>query len=186
MGLGSVWHLTMWTLLWSSDAFLVTKFPCLSPAVYDVLAVYCDMCTRFISLVCDKIRIRTTAGRLALMAAHLCHEILKTFNIDTTTDQKHVHPKVYCHNATQLRTRSQVGLWLRPVVPVDWESHDWLLCMQGESRETEKCYKEARETKGRQRQGNWQHCSKNCHHTWFLPPDSSLSLHDLQCRAPVR
>ena len=56
--------------------------------------------------------------------AHLCLEILKTFNIDTTTDQKHVHPKAYCHKCHTIATKISSGAVVETaVVPVDWESH---------------------------------------------------------------
>ena len=61
--------------------------------------------------------------------AHLCHEnieLLRTFNIDTTTDQK--HPKAYCHKCHTIDnkiSRGQRGVVVETaVVPVDWESHE--------------------------------------------------------------
>ena len=51
-------------------------------------------------------------------------ELLKTFNIDTTTDQKHVHPKAYCHKCHTIANKISSGAVVETaVVPVDWESH---------------------------------------------------------------
>ena len=59
--------------------------------------------------------------------AHFCHEnteLLKTFNIDTTTDQKHVHPKAYCYKCHTIANKIPSGAVVETaVVPVDWESH---------------------------------------------------------------
>ena len=57
----------------------------------------------------------------------MCHEnteLLKTFNIDTATDQKHVHSKVYCHKCHTIANKISSGAVVETaVVPVDWESH---------------------------------------------------------------
>ena len=64
--------------------------------------------------------------------AHLCSEnkeLLKTFNIDTTTDKLDTHPKVYCHKChiiASKRAHNQErgeAFVETAVVPFKWESH---------------------------------------------------------------
>ena len=134
-------------------------------------------------------------GLQANETAYLCHEnteLLKTFNIDTT----YIRPKTSKGVLPQVSQNCQQDLeWTEGGCGLDSSrasrlgvSWSWLL---GESGETEKGYKEVRETKGQKWQGNSQLCSKNYSHklvsiaaslSRFLPPASSLSLHDLHCK----
>ena len=129
--------------------------------------------------------------------AHLCHEnteLLKTFNIDTTTDQKHVHPKAYCHKCHTIANKISNGAVVETaVVPVDWESHgtDCWVC-KGKAGRPKKATKKRGRPKVDSGKGIANTVLKTAPTSWqavqplylsrFLPPASSLSLHDLQCK----
>ena len=130
--------------------------------------------------------------------AHLCDgntELLKTFNIDTTTDQKHIHPKAYCHKCHTIASKissGQRGVVVETaVVAVEWESHggDCWVCKEKTGRPKKGTKKRGR-PKDDSGKGIGNSVLKTAPTSWravqplslpqFLPPASSLSLHDLE------
>ena len=135
---------------------------------------------------------------------HLCSEnieLLKTFNIDTTTDEPDTHPRTYCHKCHTIAMKRVHGAIVETaVVPFEWETHggDW----EGHGGECWVCKgkggrpKKGTKERGRPRDGSGKAIAntvlKTAPPSWravlplslsrFYPPASSLSLHDLQCK----
>ena len=135
---------------------------------------------------------------------HLCSEnieLLKIFNIDTTTDEPDTHPRTYCHKCHTIAMKRVHGAIVETaVVPFEWETHggDW----EGHGGECWVCKgkggrpKKGTKKRGRPRDGSGKAIAntvlKTAPPSWravlplslsrFYPPASSLSLHDLQCK----
>ena len=134
--------------------------------------------------------------------AHSCNAnaelLLKIFNIDTKTDSTNVHPRTYCHKchttAKKMASGEDGTVIETAIVPFEWSLHidDCCWVCKGKAGRQKKGTKKRGRPKEESGKGIANRVLRTAPPSWraaqplslsrFLPPATSLSLHDLQCK----